>query len=94
MLARAKSMMKGGDRLLRRTLHGVLSLVLVSLLVVPALAQEKTQQQRRRRPRREVVHPKVGEAIPNFTLEDIDGKEVNLTDFRNKIFVLELGACT
>jgi len=81
--------------LLRRTLHGVLSLVLVSLLVVPVLAQEKKpQQQRRSRPRREVVHPKVGEVIPNFTLENINGEEVKLTDFRNKIFVLELGACT
>jgi len=94
MKAKAESMTKGGDRLLRRTLHGVLSLVLVSLLVVPALAQEKKQPERKRRPRREVVHPKVGETIPNFTLEDINGKEVNLTDFRNKIFVLELGACT
>jgi len=43
---------------------------------------------------REVVHPNVGDVLKDFTLSDINGKEVRLSDFRNKIFVLELGACT
>ena len=79
----------------RRTLMGVLFLVLSFLLVGAAWAQQKEPKQKRKpRQRREVVHPKVGEVLKDFTLKDIEGKEVSLSDFRNKIFVLELGACT
>jgi len=31
----------------------------------------------------------VNKAAPNFTLKDVDGKSVSLTDFRNKFVVLE-----
>lgn len=48
-----------------------------------------------KRPKREVVHPKVGEVLKDFSLKSVDGKTVKLSDFRKKkIFVLELGACT
>jgi len=42
-----------------------------------------------------VVRPKVGQLVPDFTLPDVKGKKVRLSDFKGKkIFVLELGACT
>jgi cytochrome oxidase Cu insertion factor (SCO1/SenC/PrrC family) len=80
--------------MLRKTWIGLLVLVLASFLVNAAWAQGEGGQRRRRRRRREVVHPKVGEVLEDFTLKDVKGKDVKLSDFRNKIFVLELGACT
>jgi cytochrome oxidase Cu insertion factor (SCO1/SenC/PrrC family) len=80
--------------MLRKTWIGLLVLVMASFLVSSAWAQEEDGQRRGRRRRREVVHPKVGEVLKDFTLKDTKGKAVKLSDFRNKIFVLELGACT
>jgi len=36
-----------------------------------------------------VLQAEVNKAAPNFTLTDVDGKSVSLTDFRNKFVVLE-----
>lgn len=36
--------------------------------------------------------PKLGEEVPNFTLQRDDGKPLNLTDFRGKILVLNFWA--
>lgn len=38
--------------------------------------------------------PKIGEVLDDFELLDLKGKKVRLSDFKEKIFVLELGACT
>ena len=55
----------------------------------------QAQRPARGRVKREVVHPKVGEELKDFTLKDVNGKPVKLSDFRGKkIFALELGACT
>ncbi len=80
--------------MLRKTWIGLLVLVLASFLANTVWAQDEEAQPDRRRRRREVVHPKVGEVLKDFTLKDVKGKDVKLSDFRNKIFVLELGACT
>ena len=80
--------------MLRKTRIGLLVLVLASFLVNTAWAQDEEAPGRGERRRREVVHPKVGEVLKDFTLKDVKGKDVKLSDFRNKIFVLELGACT
>jgi len=80
--------------MLRKTWIGLLFLVLASFLVNAAWAQDEEAQPRRRRRRREVVRPKVGQVLKDFTLKDVKRKDVKLSDFRDKIFVLELGACT
>ena len=36
--------------------------------------------------------PKLGELVPNFTLQQDDGKPLNLTDYRGKIVVLNFWA--
>lgn len=36
--------------------------------------------------------PKLGEVVPNFTLQKDDGKPLNLTDYRGKILVLNFWA--
>ena len=40
------------------------------------------------------VCPKEGEEAPNFTLQNIDGQNVRLTDFRGKIVIIYLWATT
>ena len=79
--------------MLRKMWIGLFVLAAAVMLVDTALAAEDHGKPRERR-RREIVHPKVGEVLKDFTLKDVNGKEVKLSDFRNKIFVLELGACT
>ena len=70
------------------------ALALAGMVAVSAVAQPR-EDRPRRRPRREVVHPKVGEELKDFALKDMTGTDVKLSDFRDKkIFVLELGACT
>ena len=66
------------------------AIALVAALFAADLASAQGRNRRRRPP-----PPKVGEAVKDFTLKDVDGKDVSLSDFRDKkIFVLELGACT
>ena len=80
----------------RRAWMGLFSVILACFLCDAALAQDEGGETRGRgRRRREVIHPKVGEVVADFTLQDVKGKPVKLSDFRGKeIFVLELGACT
>lgn len=40
------------------------------------------------------THPKIGAAVENFTVRDVEGRDVRLSDFKDRIFVMELGACT
>jgi cytochrome oxidase Cu insertion factor (SCO1/SenC/PrrC family) len=47
-----------------------------------------------RRPRREVKHPPIGQVLKDFTLQNVKGKPVKLSDYQGKIFIMELGACT
>ena len=79
----------------KRVWMGLFSVILACFLFSSVLAQEGERGERRGRRRREVIHPKVGEVVADFTLQDVKGKPVKLSDFRGKeIFVLELGACT
>ena len=43
---------------------------------------------------RQAPRPKIGDMVADFTLQDVKGKAVKLSAFKEKIFVLELGACT
>jgi len=43
---------------------------------------------------RQAPRPKIGDTVADFTLQDIKGKAVKLSAFKEKVFVLELGACT
>ncbi|MFC1736707.1 hypothetical protein ACFL1X_11365 [Candidatus Hydrogenedentota bacterium] len=77
----------------------MISLVAALLLGDTALAQRGRGAPGGRgrpagRPMRRGNEPKVGDKIADFALNDVHGKEVKLSDFKNKIFVLELGACT
>ncbi len=81
----------------RKILALLAVLGLAGLMIGSAYAQERSRQGRSRqgRQRREVVRPKDGEVLKDFSLKDAKGNVVKLSDFRNKkIFVLELGACT
>lgn len=37
----------------------------------------------------EFARVKIGDAVPNFTLPDLDGKKVSLSDYKGKLVVLE-----
>lgn len=79
-----------------RSWVGLTTLVMTCLLAAMAYGEAREGQDRaKRQPRREVLHPKVGEVLDDFTLKNIEGESVSLSQFRGKkIFVLELGACT
>ena len=42
--------------------------------------------------RNEVV--RAGQPAPDFTLQDIDGNEVSLSDFRGRVVMIEFGSIT
>jgi cytochrome oxidase Cu insertion factor (SCO1/SenC/PrrC family) len=80
---------------------GVLFVVLAFVAANAAAAQPARRLTRgdkpldRPLPQRQANRPKVGDAVPNFTLPDLNGTSVSLSDFRQKaIVVMELGACT
>jgi cytochrome oxidase Cu insertion factor (SCO1/SenC/PrrC family) len=75
--------------------------VLVAVLLFSWLACDGAWSQEQggsqpgaRRPRREAKHPPIGSVLPDFVLKDVNGKPVKLSDYRGKIFTMELGACT
>lgn len=87
--------MKGGDCVRNRTLMSFFIFALVGMIATETFAQDDEGRRERRRRRRDVPRPKVGEVLEDFALKDVKGKEVKLSEFRDKkIFVLELGACT
>ena len=77
------------------------SWVLVGVLLFSWLACDSVWSEERgrqrpegRRPRREVKRPQIGTILKDFTLKDVHGKPVKLSDYRGKIVTMELGACT
>jgi cytochrome oxidase Cu insertion factor (SCO1/SenC/PrrC family) len=77
----------------RKVWMGLLLVTLACFLSSSVLAQEGERGERRRS--RRPPRPKVGQVVPDFTLNDVKGKPVKLSSFKGKkIFVLELGACT
>ena len=71
--------------------------VLFGILLFGWLACDSawSQDQRpQRRPRREIKHPPIGKVLPDFSLKDVKGKTVRLSEYQGKIFIMELGACT
>ena len=74
------------------TLKTLPLLGLAALLVTSSfvLAQDKKDDKKKEEPKKEkVVAAEVGKAAPTFTLKDLDGKEVKLSDYKGKIVVLE-----
>jgi cytochrome oxidase Cu insertion factor (SCO1/SenC/PrrC family) len=61
----------------------VLSLAIVTLSATSALAQLGPKDGNGLRPT-ELDRVKVGQPAPDFTLEDVDGKAMTLSDFRGK----------
>ena len=53
---------------------------------------ERRGRGNRRRPKG--PPPEIGTVLADFALQDVEGNTVRLSDFRGKIFALELGACT
>ena len=74
----------------------LMGVLLFSWLACDCAWSEEQGRQRPagRRPRREVKHPPIGAVLQDFTLKDVNGKPVKLSDYRGKIFTMELGACT
>jgi peroxiredoxin len=56
------------------------ALLMVLLFVLPSCAREKT------------AAPVVGNKAPSFTLKDIDGKAVRLSDFADKVVLVDFWA--
>ena len=76
---------------MNRTAQSMLLGLLISLLAIPAIAQEPQRdppQRRSRRPARQQADdkaPRVGQMAPDFRLKSLDGKsETRLSQFRGK----------
>ncbi len=74
----------------------LIGVLLFSWLICDSVWSEEQGRQRPqgRRPHREVKHSPIGSVLKDFTLNDVNGKPVKLSDYRGKIFTMELGACT
>ena len=57
-------------------------LLVLNLLAAPVFAQLGPKDQTEL-PATDLQRIKVGQAAPDFTLEDADGKNITLSDFRN-----------
>ena len=69
-------------------------LVLMLLATGAVTAQRGGSPQRPGQRRRTNSPPKIGEVAQDFILNDVKGKKVKLSSFRDKkILVLEFGAC-
>jgi cytochrome oxidase Cu insertion factor (SCO1/SenC/PrrC family) len=69
--------------------------LLLALPVCLMAGDDATGQHRGRGERgRQKNRPKLGEKLKDFELKDVKGKAIHLSDFKEKIFILELGACT
>lgn len=69
--------------------RGFLTLA-VLVLAVPAVAQTEQDQPRKRAAAQSATGgAEIGAAAPDFTLKDLDGKEVSLSSFKGKVVVLE-----
>lgn len=75
---------------------GVPAAAIACLLAVAALAPPPHGGRAGRGRGRWAKPPvKVGEAVPDFALKDVEGNTVKPADFKGKsILVLEFGACT
>jgi cytochrome oxidase Cu insertion factor (SCO1/SenC/PrrC family) len=60
-----------------------LIIVLLILSIVPGYAQLGPKDGENL-PATDLERIKVGEAAPDFTLENLDGRKISLSDFRNK----------
>ena len=77
---------------MKKTLRTLPLLGLAALLVTSSfvLAQDKKDEKPKEEPKKEkAVAAEIGKAAPAFTLKDLDGKEVKLSDYKGKIVVLE-----
>jgi peroxiredoxin len=67
-----------------------LTTALLLLAALPAAAQEKKNDEKQEEKKEEKLAPAVlGKPAPDFTLNDVDGKPVKLSDFKGKLVVLE-----
>jgi len=74
---------------------GVWLLVLMLLATGAVMAQPRGRPRRPGRRDRTNSPPKIGQVAQDFTLNDVKGKKVKFSSFRDKkILVLEFGACT
>jgi cytochrome oxidase Cu insertion factor (SCO1/SenC/PrrC family) len=63
------------------------------LLLAAGMAAAEAQQVQKRKPLQGNL--KIGDAAPDFTIKDIDGKvETTLSKFQGKPVVLIFGSCT
>lgn len=59
-------------------------ILLLAILALPALAQQPAASPAPPPPAPPKTHLKVGQAAPDFTLTDTEGKPVSLHDFKGK----------
>ena len=78
----------------RSIVASLLCIVFTVMLFDTLLAQDT--RQRRQRPRRMMrwTGPEIGTVIADFELKTYEGKVFKLSEHRDKIVVLEMGACT
>ena len=79
---------------LKRLWAVLLCILLVVMLFDNILAQEQQQQRSRERRRPSWVGPELGTVIKDFELPVLGGGTFKLSEHKDKIVVIELGACT
>ncbi len=81
-------------RHLKRIWVALLCILLTILPVGDLFAQEQKQQQQTRKRGPRWKGPEIGSVIKDFELPILGGGKFKLSDYRGKIVIIELGACT
>ena len=79
---------------MKRSIVASLLCIVFTVVLFDTLLAQDTQTRRRPRMRSMWTGPEIGTVIADFELKTYEGKVFKLSEHRDKIVVLEMGACT